>query len=294
VFVWIDGSVQSQISVADRSVQYGDGFFTTLLVLPPYLYNWSAHWWRLQTSAAKLGFRPLQEKVLRDQIKAAYLAFIASQASHERSYPLAMKLIISRGEGGKGYQPPLTQTPVVMIQVLSHPSFEQACEGAELAFPITLGVCQTQCSIQPQLAGLKHLNRLENVLARNELHHSDLTDCIMLNATSEVVCSTQANVFLIRGDQLITPKLIHSGVAGTTRFQMPQIAKSVGLRYCEQSVSLDEMMTADELFLTNALRGIMPVGWFQQKAFLSLQTQAIHEAWWFWQTQHKQRIDAQS
>jgi len=291
---WVNGKLQTKLSVKDRGVQYGDGFFTTMLVMQDTLYNWSAHWWRLQESAARLGFPALEESIIRAEIQAVLDEFIELQSiqkhpniQHENQQaclnPLAVKLIITRGEGGKGYQAPLSVNPTRIIQITGHPSFEQAVDFSVFQAPIELGVCQTLCAIQPQLAGLKHLNRLENVLARNELLVSNVTEAIMLNAHSEMVCATQANLFLIKGQQLMTPLLVNSGVAGTTRYQMPKIAQVCGLDYHEQTLTLEDLQSADELFLTNALRGIMPIKSFQTKHYPSEQTHLLHQAWVFWQ-----------
>ena len=289
-FCWVNGQRTSQISAFDRSVQYGDGFFTTLLVTQNRLYNWSAHWWRLQNSAKQLGFPELNEIEVRALIESAYVDF--SKESTTKS-PLSVKLIISRGVAGRGYQALEQPTITTIVQINLHPGFTQTADLQKVQAPIELGLCSTLCAIQPNLAGLKHLNRLENVLARNELHSSPLTEAVMLNAYSEVVCATQSNLFLIVGDRLITPKLNNSGVAGTTRFQMPVIAKSCGFEYREQVVSLQDLHKADELFLTNALRGVMPVKQFQQTKYSYDRVLQLHNAWSAWQTQNAERLNKQ-
>lgn len=277
---WVNGQKTSQISAFDRSVHYGDGFFTTILVAQNRLYNWSAHWWRLQKSAKQLGFPELMEADVWSLIQSAYTEF---QQLHATEVPLTIKLIVSRGLGGQGYQALEQPEITTIVQISTHPVFTQNADLQTMQAPIELGLCKTHCSIQPSLAGLKHLNRLENVLARNELRGTDITEGVMLNAYSDVVCATQSNLFMIKGSQLITPKLNTSGVAGTTRYQMSHIAKSCGLEYHEQFVSLQNLHTAEELFLGNALRGVMPIKQFQQTYYESEKTWQLHQAWSAWQ-----------
>ena len=303
---WVNGQRADEISTMDRSVQYGDGFFTTLLVMQGQVYNWQGHWWRLQNSAKRLGFPALVESDVRNLLKSVLADFVeVTQAKkdsslsdssfksqqaccfNDSSKPLAMKLVITRGVGGKGYQPPLESKPNTIVYINPHPQFENVCDFETMSAPIELGLSQTLSTIQPQLAGLKHLNRLENVLARNELLITGLSEALMLNANEEVVCATQSNLFLIKDNLLMTPNLAQSGVAGTTRLQISQLAEGVGLDYQESSLTLGDCLQADELFLTNALRGVMPVNLFQQRAYSSERTLAIHQAWVVWQAQNR-------
>jgi len=284
---WVNGQRQLHISVLDRAVQYGDGFFTTLLVMDGKLYNWQAHWWRLQMSAERLAFPLLNESETLQSITSAIQSV---QAELEKSIPLVVKLIITRGEGGKGYQPPSQPDMTTVVQVGTHPLYEHSDQFEEQQPILELGLCKTLCSIQPQLAGLKHLNRLENVLARNELLDLGLDEALMLNAKQEVICATQSNLFLIKDRTLITPKLDQSGVEGTTRKQMQTLAQASGLGYAEKVLHLDDVFAADELFLTNALRGVMPVKQFKHATYTSECSFEIHQAWCEWQHQNARSI----
>ena len=277
---WVNNVLQSQISVADRSVQYGDGFFTTMLIMDNHLYNWQAHWWRLETSALRLGFPDLDENKILNLMRSALSEY---QQKKAQTSALMMKLIVTRGEGGKGYQSPQNPDLTIIVQISAHPIFKKASDFDNTQPAIELGLCESLSSIQPQLAGLKHLNRLENVLARNELLQTGLPEALMLNANHEVVCATQSNIFLVKGQQLITPNLKQSGVAGTTRFQMAQLAKGCGLEYSEQVVKLIDVVEADEVFLTNALRGVMSVKKFQNSQYRFNVTAQIQQAWLNWQ-----------
>lgn len=293
---WLNGQKTTTLPVMDRSVQYGDGFFTTLLVIEGKVYNWAAHWQRIQNSALRLGFPKFVENdilnllasVLAGSHPDMHIVFKSEQACcfNQFKTPLAIKLVFSRGEGGRGYQALTEPKPNTLLYINPHPQFEQACDFTQIQKSIELGLCETFCAIQPQLAGLKHLNRLENVLARNELQNTPFIEGLMLNLDNEVVCATQSNVFMIKDQLLMTPNLEKSGVAGTTRMQMHRIAQMCGLQYQEQTLSLASLHNADELFLTNALRGVMPIKQFQNRAYASKQTLEIHNAWVKWQGEH--------
>lgn len=284
---WVNGQKQSHLSVLDRSVQYGDGFFTTMLVMDNQLFNWQAHWWRLQRSAERLAFPELTEIQVWQSITAAIQSY---QSELNVLTPLMVKLIVTRGEGGKGYQPSPNPEVTMIVQVAEHPVFECSEHFDELQAVLELGQCTTLCSIQPQLAGLKHLNRLENVLARNELLELNFSEALMLNANQEVISATQSNLFVIKNRTLITPKMDLSGVAGTTRYQMQTIAMQCGLGYAEKVLHLEDVFAADELFLTNALRGVMPVKQFKQTRYLCDCSFEIHQAWCEWQKQNVRSI----
>ncbi|MDG6778281.1 aminodeoxychorismate lyase [Thiomicrorhabdus sp. zzn3] len=259
VFTWVDGQPQNQIEIADRALQYGDGFFTTMLVSGNRLFNWSAHWRRLQSSAERLGFATL------DEVQALSLLRPVLQKAVELrpTQPFCvLKIIVSRGAGGIGYQPPAEAVGRVIIQLMPHPLFRTENELRAPLPPIDAMICQTQAGIQPQLAGMKHLNRLENVLARAELAASAppfFGEGIMLNADEEVISGTQSNVFVIQGQTMLTPPLTRCGVEGTTRYQLQFLAKHLGLVWQEQRLTLQHLQDAPALFFSNAVRGIMPV-----------------------------------
>lgn len=277
--IWVDGVKQAHLAVQDRAVQYGDGFFTTLLLMHGKVYNWPAHWQRIQHSAVRLGFPPCDETALLRQLR---LALTALPLEYQVA-PLMAKLIVTRGEGGAGYAPLAEPTPRIIWQLATHPLYRDAEHITQPPASLTLGICETQAAIQPQLAGLKHLNRLDSVLARAELAKRHLAEGLMLNALGEVVSATQANLFVLKGKRLLTPLLQHSGVAGTTRAQLLELAPQWGFEVEQQRVTLDEIDEADELFVTNALRGIMPVERLEERHFAVTMGTALRQRWWDWQ-----------
>lgn len=284
--IWVDGVKQTQLAVQDRAVQYGDGFFTTLLLMQGKVFNWPAHWRRVQTSAERLGFPAFNEEQLLMSLRQA----LAELSAERQADPLMAKLIVTRGIGGAGYTPPPEPIPRIIWQLAEHPLYRQVEDFRQAPQALTLGICQTQAAIQPQLAGLKHLNRLDNVLARAELVEQNLPEGIMLNAFGEVVSATQANLFVLKDKRLLTPVLQYSGVAGTTRAQLLQLAPQLGFEVVEQRLTLADIEQADELFVTNALRGIMPVERLEERRFAVTQSVALQRRWCDWQWAQAQEL----
>ncbi len=285
----INGSLIDAVSVRDRGLQYGDGFFTTMLVTGDQLLNWPGHWRRLLQAGSRLQFPSIDEQELFTQVKQAIAVFNYTKSSVESNK--IVKIIFTRGVGGIGYQMPEIPQISTILQVTLAPiqiEREPATHLPIFAQPqvIELGLCETLCGIQPQLAGLKHLNRLENVLARSEIARKGLAEGLMLNAYQQVIGGTQSNLFLIKDNNLITPLLTDSGVEGTTRYQLSQLAASLGFVWQESTLGLTDLMQADELFLTNAVRGIMPVKLFNQRAYTNIKTLEIHQAWSNWQREN--------
>nr|WP_246261626.1 aminodeoxychorismate lyase [Thiomicrorhabdus cannonii] len=284
--IWVDGVKQTQLAVQDRAVQYGDGFFTTILLMQGKVFNWPAHWRRVQTSAERLGFPAFNEEQLLMSLRQA----LTELPVELQLAPLMAKLIVTRGIGGAGYAPLSEPTPAVIWQLAEHPLYRQVEDFRQAPQALTLGICQTQAAIQPQLAGLKHLNRLDNVLARAELAEQNLPEGIMLNAFGEVVSATQANLFMLKDGCWLTPVLQYSGVAGTTRAQLLQLVPQWGFEVVEQRLTLADIEQADELFVTNALRGIMPVKVLAERTFGMVQGMDLRQRWCDWQWAQAQEL----
>jgi 4-amino-4-deoxychorismate lyase len=120
-------------------------------------------------------------------------------------------------------------------------------------------VCDLTLSSNPALAGLKHLNRLENILARAEWKN-EFAEGLLLDQTGHLIEATMSNIFLVKNRQLITPDLRGAGVAGVMRSAiMNRFAAALSLSVVTQNLTLDDLKTADEIFLCNSLIGIWPV-----------------------------------
>ncbi|QKI88927.1 aminodeoxychorismate lyase [Thiomicrorhabdus xiamenensis] len=247
---WINGEENDRISAYDRGLSYGDGFFSTMLVQSGQLMNWSSHYQRIEESCRRLGFAALSEARCLEELSATF----ACLSQEQKQQALVAKIIFTRGEGGRGYQPPPTMHGSLIIQWSPAPTADTAA--------LQLHLCQTSAGSNRSLAGMKHLNRLENVLARHELMRNDWQEGVMCTDSGEVVSATQANLYLISAQKVTTPRLDLSGVAGTVRNALPEMLASHGWQWEERNMQLRDLLSAEEVFLSNAVRGIMPVSAF--------------------------------
>jgi 4-amino-4-deoxychorismate lyase len=138
---------------------------------------------------------------------------------------------------------------------------------ARFAEGVNLTVCETRLALQPKLAGVKHLNRLENVLARMEWHDPAIADGILLDTEDHVIECTAANIFARFGDKLLTPSLHLCGVAGVTRQRILELAHTFSLRVSVESFNLEKLFAADEVMICNSLYGAWQVKNIQQKTW---------------------------
>jgi 4-amino-4-deoxychorismate lyase len=254
---------------------YGDGFFTTMLSYQQRITNWIAHWQRLQTSAQRLGFPALNEQHILSQLAPALSAIAVKEEW------AVIKLVVTRGHQvkGVGYAPPsgLTHQELNYMVFLS----PAPTRSQPLSSGLKTILCQTPASSNPVLAGIKHLNRLDNVLARAEVVRAGVDEGVMLDADGLLVSGTQSNVVLVRGKCLITPQLDRSGVAGTCLASLPQALKQAGLDYQwqQRQVRLAELEQVDAAFMCNAVRGVQAVQRFQNSELNPKLIHPIHQAW---------------
>ena len=237
----INGQSSQLIPADDRGFQYGDGLFETALLVKGRVRFLDDHLQRLSNGCARLGIAAPAERTLRDEIAQV-------TAGAERG---VLKIIVTRGSGGRGYRPGATSTStrVVALHPLNH-----ASQGA-----LRLRWCEIRLGRNARLAGIKHLNRLEHVLAQSEWREGEADEGLMLDTEGELVCATAGNVFAVRDGALITPDLRFCGVQGVMRAQVLKAAAKLRLAVTEEPLWPDDLETASEIFITNAVRGIRSV-----------------------------------
>ena len=223
---------------AERGLAYGDGLFTTLRLHAGQPVWWDAHVARLAHGAGRLGIAMPDAGWLRAEVDA----LVAGQGGG------VLKLMLTRGAGGRGYRVPDQAAPTL---VLSRHPLPPPVSG-----PLVLRWCDLRMALQPALAGIKHLNRLEQVLARAEWQDEAIHEGLLLDAAGRVACATAANVFALVGGRWLTPRVDECGVAGIARAWV--LANVPGA--AEATLAPADVEGADALFLCNAVRGILPVG----------------------------------
>ena len=259
----INGITADYLNINDRAIHYGDGLFETILCADQKIYFWQSHYQRLSKSAEKLKIKCPQEYVLLGDIK---------KCLSENAGPCAIKIILTRGNGKRGYKydKNMHSNRLVMVSDIEPDHSSLLC-GKLLSGDLFL--CEQQVSINKNLAGLKHLNRIDNVLARNEWGDAASTngktfiDGLMLNHNSHIIEGTMSNVFAVKDDVLITPDLSLSGVDGILRQEVIKQAAKVNIDTVVEDIKLDELMNADELFISNSLIGLKSVYTFNDRIF---------------------------
>ncbi|MGE8495983.1 MAG: aminodeoxychorismate lyase [Pseudomonas sp.] len=244
MLTWVDGRPAELLSVTDRGLAYGDGLFETIAVTdgrPTFL---DRHMARLLAGCVRLGL-PLDADVVRAEL----LQFCASLGEG------VAKLTVTRGDGQRGYAPPQPTVARRILQGSAKPAYPAA--HAELG--VRLFPCTTRLSEQPLLAGLKHLNRLEQVLARAEWADSDHAEGLMCSLSGQVIEGVFSNLFLVKDGRLLTPDLSRCGVAGVMRAELLAQAALLGIDSEVREITLDELLAADEVFVCNSVYGVWPV-----------------------------------
>ncbi len=249
--IWVDGCPARVLPLPDRGLDFGDGLFETLLLLagkPLYL---ELHMQRLEQGLHALGF-PSCLNEIRDQIHTAL---------NSGDFPgeMTMRVTVTRGSGPRGYTPLQATIPRVIIMTWARTG--QSYSG--MLPPAQLAVAKIRWGCQPMLAGIKHLNRLEQVLAAREREAAAVDEVVMLNQAGDVISVAAGNIFIINGDELLTPQLSECGVHGTRRrLIIEQLAPALGLKVQEAELTVAQVESAGEVFYCNALIGLRPVGSF--------------------------------
>lgn len=241
--IWLNGQPCQEITITDRGLLYGDAFFTTIKVTDGCVEHWALHTERLMLSAERLGFRPLDLTLIEAELQA----FVKEQSQVSQSVDGVVRLTISRGSGMRGYKAP--DSPEVR-RVLSWSPIQSS---ASFDSGVGLCICSTPPIIHPALAGVKHCNRLAEVLAAEEVPQ-ECFDGIM-SLSNKVICGTKSNIYFYLNEQWQTPKLDQAGVNGTVRRWLLNNQHD----FVEAEITHKDMASARYCLVSNAIVGIIPV-----------------------------------
>ena len=230
------------VATSDRSFNYGDGCFTTMLCVNGKIEYLDVHLRRLEIDSRQLLFPALDINAIKQAISDF------SQTLHQMC---VVKVHVSRGNGGRGYA--LPKNAKISIHISSH-SFTPSNTEA-----IHLGIANIRLSSQPMLAGIKHCNRLEQILAKSELSHTSFDDLIMCDEDDNIVEVTSSNIFVFIDQCWVTPSLDRQGVNGVMRQVVIQQMEQQGMDIVETRIPLQQLAQAQSVFVTNAVLKIRPV-----------------------------------
>ncbi len=232
--ILVNGSPTASVSPLDRGLAFGDGVFRTLRMQAGEPVWWNDHYDKLAADCRQLSLiNPSRAEWEQD------LAWVAA-----RQPDSVLRLSVTRGPGPRGYRVPELTYPTRLTQATPLPAFPDplAETGA------VLRVCDLRLGHQPRLAGAKHLNRLENVLARMEWDDATIDEGILLDSEGNVISGVMSNLFILSDRVWQTPGLSRCGVAGVTRARMMRV-----LDVREAQFGLDTLLAADAVLLSNSL-----------------------------------------
>jgi len=252
----LNGESKNSIDISDRGFQYGDGLFETIEVINGTPIFLKQHLHRLSEGCKRLLIPAPELDLLR---KEAFQ--IASQSKTAQS---VLKLIVTRGSGGRGYRQPETIHATRLFSLHPFPDYPESFKQ----LGITTRFCDTRLGLNPALAGIKHMNRLEQVLARSEWDSVNIQEGIMLDIADNVIEGTMSNIFAVKNNCLITPVISQCGVDGVLRNIIIKLAKNNQIEVIEKQLSKEELNLADELFITNSIIGIWPVKQVEGQLYL--------------------------
>lgn len=269
--VWINGAAADQVSAFDRGLAYGDGLFESIRLVGAAAPLWGRHMQRLASGCQRLQIPvPDVDQLWREALQAA-----------NGMAEAVVRITLTRGVGQRGYALPMAPRPVRIVAAFDPP------QVAATAYTqgVRTRLCAIRMAAQPLLAGLKHLNRLEQVLARAEWRDPAISEGIMCDSQNRVISATMANLFARIGEQWVTPALDHCGVAGVARAEVLAVCPEVAVG----ELTLDALRSAGEIFLSSSVRGIVPVCALDDRHYEpGVTTRALQRHWrelGFWMEQ---------
>ena len=240
-YSWVDGAPAASVPVIDRGLQYGDGLFESMRVRGGRIRFIEMHLDRLYSGAMRLGLNPPQREQLRSEWLSAAVQLTVG----------VLKFMLTRGDAmQRGYSPKGLNKARRLL--LGYPDVP-----AGLPDSLVTWHCELRLGENPWLAGLKTLNRLEQVLATAEWQTAGaagglvLHEGLLSSSSGSLVSGTCSNIFWRNGTQLFTPQLDRCGVAGVMRRVVMREADALGFVVTETMADLDSLLHAEEVFMSN-------------------------------------------
>jgi 4-amino-4-deoxychorismate lyase len=252
--LWLVNGQPTGVDPADRGLAYGDGLFETMGAVDGRIRWLDLHFDRLEDGCRRLAIPAPPRGMLGQEI-----------AAHcPKQGRAVVKLIVTRGSGPRGYTPPETASPTRVLAISSWPEYDDSHYRQGIA----VRVCRLRLGENPALAGMKHLSRLDQVLAALELKGHDVQQGLLLDTGGRVIGGTNSNLFAVDGAEIATPALTRCGVQGVMRRAVLEAATSLGLRVTERDLTLEQVLGSEELFMTNSLFGVWPVAAVDSRRFI--------------------------
>lgn len=260
----INGEFREYIEVADRGFQYGDGLFETIAVINQQPVFLDRHINRIKAGCFRL------------QIPFPSIDLLITEAHQlsKQSTNGILKLILTRGSGGRGYRLPDIINTTRVFSLFPPPNYPVSLREQG----IIARFCDTRLGLNPLLAGIKHLNRLEQIMARSEWTNPDIKEGIMLDINGHIIEGTMTNLFYYKNNALYTSELAFSGVKGIMRGIIIEMSFEAGFPVEEHAFTKKELLSAEEIFVCNSIVGIWPIKQIDQRYFnVGLKTRQLQQ-----------------
>ncbi|MDO9318756.1 MAG: aminodeoxychorismate lyase [Gammaproteobacteria bacterium] len=244
----VNGQAQNFLPIGDRAVQYGDGLFETMKIKARTPLFWDRHLTRLRASCERLQI-PCDFQLLVAEVSQV----LSSIESHDQGSHI-LKIIVTRGSGGRGYTPPPIVSATRIVQLHSFPDgyARNAIDGIQAQH------CRHPVSRNSALAGMKHLNRLDQVMASMELTET-ASEGLMCDDAEHLIEGIKTNVFAVLDGKITTPALTEAGIAGIMRDVVLEHFSSHGRPVDVRPIHIGELSGASELFVCNSVLGVWPL-----------------------------------
>ena len=242
---WLINGQKGALDPADRGLAYGDGLFETMAAQDGTIRWLDYHLDRVVEGCRQLAIPEPSRHTLREEIS------LCTPATGNA----VVKLMLTRGSGARGYCPPDKPNPARIVGAIAWPDFP----SSHYTNGIELRSCDMRLGRNPRLAGIKHLCRLEQVLAQSELAQLNADEGLMLDTMDNVIGGTRSNIFAARGTTLLTPQISQCGVRGVMRRIVLEHCPQIEMQAHKTDLTLHDLYQAEEIFVTNAVFGIWPV-----------------------------------
>jgi len=248
-------ATKARVAPVSSAMLYGRGVFTTLAIYNSQPFLWSKHWQRLTTHAKKLDvdFTGCNEKNVGD---ALHKLIAVNQVRDGRA-----RVIMLARSGRDIWKMRAPGTKKTDLLIMTGEPQKLAPNGLSLA------VSPYRANTVSPLAGIKSLNYLDHVLSWEEAQSRDFDEAVVLNERGEIVSATTANLFWARNGTLHTPALSTGALAGITRECVIELAHQHFMPLLEGNYEMNDLIDADEIFLTSSSLGVAPVTTFDFRRY---------------------------
>ena len=254
-------SAESFFTSENRGYKYGDALFETLKVVNGKIFFWEDHYFRLMASM-RIMRMDIPMNFTMEFLEAEILKTI--EANNLSNTSARVRLNVDRGEGGK-YLP--GKTSKVAFNIVAD-TFNEPFYSVKDGQTYEVDLYKDFFIAPGLLSGLKNNNKAVQVMGSIYAQENDLENCLVLNTNKSVIEALNGNLFLVKGDKIKTPPLEDGCLKGVMRKQVLEIlSKDVNLYTEETSISPFELQKADELFITNVIKGIVPITKYRKKTY---------------------------